>query len=136
MKNLKGIPRCGIVGAGLIGQKRAANLSGARLTAVADQSRPQAEKLAAPYNAAVFDQWRDLVKHPEIDIVLVCTTHDALAPIAEAALRAGKAVLVEKPAGRNPQELRRLISVEKKTRGFLRVGFNHRFHPLFCNCGN
>jgi predicted dehydrogenase len=131
MKKQPPKPRCGIIGAGLIGQKRAANLPGARLVAVNDQSRARAEALAFTYGAAVYDDWHDLIKSPEIDIVLVCVTHDALASIAAAALRAGKAVLVEKPAGRNPSELRRLIAIEKKTRGFLRVGFNHRFHPAF-----
>ena len=79
----------------------------------------------------VFADWRELVQSPNVDIVIVCTTHDALAPIAEAALRAGKAVLVEKPGGVDLPSLRRLAAAEKKTRGFLRVGFNHRFHPAF-----
>jgi predicted dehydrogenase len=131
MKRVSGIPRCGIVGAGMIGQKRAAHLPGAKLVGVADQSRVRAEKLALAYHAVVFERWQDLVASPDIDIVLVCTTHDVLASIAEAALRAGKSVLVEKPAGRNPKELRQLLNVEKKTRGFLRIGFNHRFHPAF-----
>jgi predicted dehydrogenase len=127
----KKIARCGIVGAGLIGAKRAANLPGGRLIAVADRSLALAQKLASAYGAAFSSDWRDLVKSPDIDVVLVCTSHDALTPIAQAALKAGKAVFVEKPAGKNPTQLRALLKTEKSTRGFLRVGFNHRFHPAF-----
>jgi len=123
--------RCGIVGAGLIGTKRAANLPEGQVIAVSDRSLPLAQKLASAYNATVFPDWRDLVKSPDIDTVLVCTSHDALTPIACAALKAGKAVFVEKPAGRNPAELRTLLKTEKATKGFLRIGFNHRFHPAF-----
>ena len=49
-----------------------------------------------------------LVRSSDIDIVLVCTTHDALSAIGAAALLAGKAVLVEKPAGRNPAGLEKI----------------------------
>ena len=45
-------------------------------------------------------QWRSAVERPDVDIVIVATTHDALAEIAHAAVEAGKHVLVEKPAVR------------------------------------
>jgi predicted dehydrogenase len=37
--------------------------------------------------------------------------------------------LVEKPAGRNPSDIKQLIDATKKSGKILRVGFNHRFHP-------
>ena len=44
--------RVAIIGAGLIGEKRAAHLAGARLAAVYDPISARAEKLAGAYNAA------------------------------------------------------------------------------------
>ena len=51
--------------------------------------------------------WRGRRRRPDVDIVIVATTNDALAPIAIAAVEAGKHVLVEKPAARTVAELDR-----------------------------
>jgi predicted dehydrogenase len=119
----------GIVGCGLIGQKRAnALLSGGRLVACADIDIARAENLAKGAQAKVLRAWRDLVRQPEVDIVVVSTLHDSLAAITHAAVEAGKHVLVEKPAARNAAELDPVISAAA-TRGVkVRVGFNHRYH--------
>ncbi len=62
---------------------------------------------------AVTD-WRVLVEHPDVDLVLIGTRHDSHAEIAAAALRAGKAVFVEKPLGTDPRADRR--GVERRRR--------------------
>ncbi len=125
--------RVGIVGAGLIGNKRAISLaasaSGAKLVAVSDLSVERAQKLAAPYEAEVIVQWQDLVKRSDIDAIIIATSNNAIPEVATAALQAGKHVLVEKPAGRNPEEIQALKIVAEKSAKVLGVGFNHRFHP-------
>jgi predicted dehydrogenase len=61
--------------------------------------------------------------------VVVATTNDSLAGVTQAALEAGKHVMVEKPAARTVAEVERLIAA-KQARGLrVRVGFNHRYHP-------
>jgi predicted dehydrogenase len=57
--------------------------------------------------------------------------HDSLAALTHAAIRAGKHVLVEKPAARNARELLPLLAAAKKERIQVRVGYNHRFHRAF-----
>jgi len=52
-----------------------------------------------------------------------------LAPISERAARAGKHVLVEKPAGRRAAELDPVIAAAEAAGVRVRVGFNHRYHP-------
>jgi predicted dehydrogenase len=64
-----------------------------------------------------------------VDVVVVATTNDALAKVTQAALDAGKHVLVEKPAARNLGELRPLIETARRLPLRVRVGFNHRYHP-------
>lgn len=119
-----------IVGCGLIGQKRAKALAGARLTACADVVRGRAESLArsAP-GAAAGDDWRAMVDRADVDIVVVATTNESLAKIACFAVEAGKHVLVEKPGARSLAEIYPVIDAAARRRRLVRVGFNHRYHP-------
>jgi predicted dehydrogenase len=120
----------GIVGCGLVGGKRARALGGRRLAAVADVHADRAARLAALHpGCAVEERWADLVRRRDVDLVVVATSNDALVPVSIAALRSGKHVLVEKPAARNPAELRELIRAAEGGRAAVKVGFNHRYHP-------
>lgn len=119
-----------IVGCGLIGQKRARALSGARLAACADTVRDRAEAIAAMVpGAEAVDDWRRVLDRKDVDIVTVATTHDHLAEIALAAVQAGKHVLVEKPAARRARELDPVVVAAEHAKVRVRVGFNHRYHP-------
>jgi predicted dehydrogenase len=119
-----------IVGCGLIGQKRARALGAARLIACVDSDLGRAQALAktAPGSVAAAD-WIEAVSRPDVDIVIVATTNDALAPITMAAVQAGKHVLVEKPAARSLAELEGVLAAAKGGLSLVRVGFNHRYHP-------
>ena len=119
-----------IVGCGLIGQKRAKALAGARLVACADVVRERAESLARTVPGAVAsDDWRATVARADVDVVVVATTNESLTEIARGAVEAGKHVLVEKPAARSVGELDALIEAAARHRRLVRVGFNHRYHP-------
>src|SRR5262245_7140912 len=98
--------RVAIVGCGLIGQKRARVLGEHELVAAVDADARRARELAArhPGCLAAAD-WRAVVGRGDVDAVVVATTNDMLAAITEAAVRHGKHVLVEKPAGRKATEL-------------------------------
>jgi predicted dehydrogenase len=118
-----------IVGCGLIGRKRAAALPGGRVVVCADLATDRAEALAAATGAEAVTHWHDAVARPDVDIVVVATTNDALAAVTRDALDAGKHVLVEKPAARNVTELEPLIATASVKGVRVRVGFNHRYHP-------
>src|SRR5262249_46474477 len=70
-----------------------------------------------------------VLQRPDVDLVLVCTTNEALTPLTIAALEAGKHVLVEKPGGRTGEDIRAMQAAASKYGRAVRVGFNHRFHP-------
>ena len=124
--------RVGIVGCGLIGQKRARALGPAgRVVACADLDEDRARAAAEHDGARVFSDWRQLVSLPDVDVVVVATPHDTLAPITLAAVEAGKHVLVEKPAARSPAELKPVIEAAERRRAKVHVGFNHRYHRSF-----
>src|SRR5262249_60885234 len=75
------------------------------------------------------DDWHACVDRPDVDAVVVATVNDALAPVTLAAVRAGKHVLVEKPAARNAAELVPVAEAARRAGVCVKVGFNHRFHP-------
>ena len=121
----------GIIGAGLIGAKRADALVSLSedILSIADVDGKRAAELASKCKARHFSDWKKITRDAKIDAVVVATTHDWLSPIAVDALLHGKHVLVEKPAGRNPSEVRAIIGAQKKSGKMVCVGFNHRFHP-------
>ncbi len=119
----------GIIGCGLIGQKRANSLgSGGKLVACADIDINRATSLANRFNAKAFADWRDLIALNEVDIVIVSTLHDSLAEITLAAVKLDKNVLVEKPAARNSAELAPILVALQESKAKVHVGFNHRYH--------
>jgi predicted dehydrogenase len=119
----------GIIGCGLIGQKRAKTLGkGGRLVACADIDLGRAQNLSIGTTAKCYSDWNELIKLSDVEIIMIATLHDSLAEITAAAIKAGKHVLVEKPAARSAKELEPLIRLAKKTGIKVRVGFNHRYH--------
>lgn len=129
MNNLKKPFGIGIIGCGLIGQKRANALgAGGKLVACADIDVVRAESLANDYKARFFNDWQELLSLQEVDIVVVATLHDSLAAITLAAIEAGKQVLVEKPTARSASEIEPVMAAAEKHGVKVHVGFNHRYH--------
>jgi predicted dehydrogenase len=122
--------RVAIIGCGLIGQKRAKSLASARVVACADIVFERAKALAGTIpGAEATTDWRKTVSRDDIDLAVVATIHNALAPITLAAIESGKHVLVEKPAALNLKEIEPVIAKAESKRVFVKVGFNHRHHP-------
>jgi predicted dehydrogenase len=125
----KSVYGVGIIGCGLIGKKRASSLGcRGRLVACTDVDLDRAQALASQFNAFTVGSCTDLLARADIDIVIISTLHDSLAQITLAAIKAGKHVLVEKPAARNPNELEPILLAEREGLVKVRVGFNHRYH--------
>ena len=125
--------RIGIVGAGLIGKKRAeaiASLSAnLKVDMVSDIDVDKATELGRFCGAAPCVDWRDLTRRDDIDGVIIATPNKFIREIALSALEHGKHVLSEKPLGRNAGEAEAIWSKAKERGLILKTGFNHRFHP-------
>jgi len=122
----------GLVGAGRIGTRRADVLRAApvgRLAVVADVDARGAAALAAPAGARATTRWEEVVEDRAVDAVVVATPNHLLTPVALAALERGKHVLVEKPMGHTPEDVRRLRDAARRHGVRLKCGFNHREHP-------
>jgi predicted dehydrogenase len=121
--------RYGIIGAGTVGRKRAADLQPGQLVAVHDADRSRAESLvSASGQGEIADTAAAILENPAINAVIVATRHDSLAALALRAMHAGKHVLVEKPGARNAAEFAPLLDAEGACGVRVRVGYNHRFH--------
>ncbi len=69
----------------------------------------------------------DLLADEDIDLVYIAASNATHVPIAAKALRAGKAVMTEKPSGVTFEEIDELERVQKETGGFLQVGLECRY---------
>lgn len=97
-------------------------------------SAGDAARLAGGAVATATD-WRAAVEAEDIDLVLVGTRHDSHAEIAAAALRAGKAVFVEKPLGLTRDEIDDVWAAGGGANARLAIGFNRPFAPLLARLG-
>ena len=119
-----------IVGCGLIGRKRAAALAPGQLRYACDLDLTRAAQLANPCaSAQAVTDYHQALTDPAVDAVIVATLNGSLAPIALAAVRAGKHVLVEKPGALNAAQLRTVQAAAESANVRVRIGYNHRFHP-------
>jgi len=104
--------------------------SGVVLQAVAARDLDRArslEPIGAVHDAT--DGYEALLADPEVDLVYVCLSNDLHRPVAEAAMRAGKDVLCEKPLGLDPAEVASMQAVARETGRLLVEGFWSRWHP-------
>ncbi len=121
-----------IIGCGLIGEKRSKHLNGATLVACVDKMLEKAENLARHFpGCTATTDWQDVIKRPDVDVVIIATLHSTLAEIGFAAVQAGKHILIEKPAGRRASELEGIMQAARDNDALVRVGFNHRYHRAF-----
>jgi predicted dehydrogenase len=132
----KSVPGTGValIGAGAFARGTlipALKETGARLVAVASAGGLTAADVAARFGferaAASADE---ILGDDAIGAVVIATRHPSHAGLAAAALRAGKAVFVEKPLALSQEQLQD-VDDALSPESILMVGFNRRFAPLF-----
>jgi len=123
----------GLVGYGLAGRAFHAPLIDAveelRLAAIATSRR--AEVAAAWPGVAVVDDPAALIADPSIDLVVVATPNATHAPLARAALEAGKHVVVDKPLAADAGEAESLVAAARAQGRLLSVFHNRRWDGDF-----
>jgi len=125
--------RWGVVGPGRIASavvKDFPQVPGAKLVAVASRSADRAKAFAAEHGASrVHDSYRAIVEDPEVDVLYIATPHPQHRAVTLAALRAGKAVLVEKAFTVTPAATREIVDVARATGVFAMEAMWTRFQP-------
>jgi predicted dehydrogenase len=124
--------RSGIIGTGFIGgvHAYAVRAAGGVLADVAGESPEHAvaaaRRLGAEHACASAEE---LINADDVDVVHVCTPNALHVPQAEAAIRAGKHVICEKPLATDPADASRLVEAAADAGLVAAVPFVYRFYP-------
>ena len=121
--------KVGIAGYGIVGRRRHDCLnkhSGMEVVVVSDITFDGRGTL--PSGVSFCSEFRDLTEW-DLDALVVCLPNDVAPTATIMGLEAGLHVFCEKPPGRDVEDIRRVIEVEKRhPQSVLKYGFNHRYH--------
>lgn len=121
-----------IIGAGLIGSKRARvckkNSPGSRIF-IFDKDHSKAESLAKEVNGISVNSLERTLKEKNIKIVIIAVINKFLKNYCIKAIKNKKHVLCEKPMGMNYREALEIQNAVKECKTKFKCGFNHRYHP-------
>jgi len=107
-------------------------ISGVSLHAVYSTSGARGNTYARRFGASYFcSDYEEILKDPEIDVVMILSRNQHHYSQALEALYAGKHVFVEKPMALTEDECRKLYRAVAETGKQLTVGFNRRFAPFY-----
>ncbi len=127
----------GIVGAGLIADFHAraiADLENAKLAACCDHVMDKAKALSDKHGGKPYDNFEEMVKDPDVDVVTIATPSGLHMEPTVAAAEAGKHVICEKPLEVTLERIDKMIAAHKKagTRlgGIFPYRFNDAMKPL------
>ena len=104
--------------------------SEAAVTAVAGRRKEQVaavgDRFGIPHR---FTDWREVIRHPEVDAVVIATPPHLHHEIAVAAAKAGKHVLCEKPVAVNAGQVEEMTRAAESARIRHMIAFTFRFSP-------
>lgn len=101
-----------------------------RVVAAASRSHERAQAFANEFGVSrAYGSYRDLVVDDDVDAVYVSSTHNAHLELALLAIRAGKHVLVEKPAGFSAGEAQHMSDAARDAGVFLMEAMWTRYLP-------
>jgi myo-inositol 2-dehydrogenase/D-chiro-inositol 1-dehydrogenase len=128
--------RLGLIGCGRIAQlihlRVLKALPNVRLVALADADPQRLQEAGAHVPGGVLvSNYQDLLTETDVEAVVICLPTGMHAEAAIAALALGKHVYVEKPIASNLHDAQRVLDAWKRSGAVGRVGFNHRFHPVY-----
>lgn len=107
----------GMVGTGFAARRRAEALVAdgrGRLVAIAGHHLEDTQTFAKTYGATVASDWTSLVTWPDLDLVMVCHINRDHGSVVEAALTAGRHVVVEYPLCLEAQEAQELVNLAQR----------------------
>jgi myo-inositol 2-dehydrogenase/D-chiro-inositol 1-dehydrogenase len=126
----------GVVGLGFMGKRYVeflAQMPEARVVALCDVRREVAQQMAgalpASHGARAFADIHTLLAEADVNALCICTPEHLHVEAATAALRAGKAVMIEKPVAHTLAAAAEIAAVAATTNRPVMVGHLLRFEP-------
>jgi predicted dehydrogenase len=127
--------RTAIIGAGITGRAHASVLADyqrSELLAVCSRQAAAAAALAQKYAAPhVFTDYRELLRLPELEAVIIATPDFAHHELAVAAAQAGKHVLIEKPLTTSLAQADQIVAEVRRAGVTGMTLFSHRWVPAY-----
>ena len=121
----------GVAGVGWLGEsliQALPSVPGLHLAGVQDARLELAQQIGAKYGSPWSGhEFGDLLRVRGVDAVAICTPNALHVPQATEALRAGKAVLVQKPLALSWADARATVDLARATRRLLFVDYSYRF---------
>ncbi len=78
-----------------------------------------------------YDDWQEMLQKEDLEAVHIATPLWMHAPIAVAALNAGKHVLCEKMMAKSAAECQSMIDAAKKNNRVLEIGYQRYYNPIY-----
>jgi myo-inositol 2-dehydrogenase/D-chiro-inositol 1-dehydrogenase/scyllo-inositol 2-dehydrogenase (NAD+) len=128
--------KLGLIGLGYVGQmhlRHGLKLSNAGIVAVADISKRALGKAKDAGIKKTYCDYKDLLKNPEIDAVIIALPTHLHLQCANEAAEAKKHIFMEKPIARDLREAKEIVSIVKKNSVKLMMGYPLRFDTEFRN---
>lgn len=97
------------------------------LSAVADLSMDRAQKTAAPFGAAVYTDYREMLDRETLDVVIINLPHALHEEAAIACAEHGVHILLEKPMSISFASCNRIIDACKNADVLLQIGHVQRY---------
>ena len=133
----KGLSVC-VAGLGVMGGyhlRVVDSLPGVDLVAVVEPDPERRSNAADRYpNAQGFATIEAALRASAVDVVCCAAPAHRLAELAEVAIEAGAAVLLEKPMAGSAEQARRIVDLANERGAFLSVGYVERFNPALMAC--
>ncbi len=129
----KGSFNIAVIGAGAIGHDHISSFQqhpSAKVVAIAEVSPERGREAADKFGIhELVTDYKTLLKRADIDVFSIALPNYLHAPVALAALKAGKHVMLDKPMATNAADAAKLVAEAKKQKVLLMVGQNQRFIP-------
>lgn len=102
-----------------------------RLVAVSDTVEDRLREAQEIYGYETGStSWREVIEHPDVQVVDITAPNALHQELAEAAAAAGKHVFCEKPVGSSPGETAQIEHAARKAGVITGCGYNYRWAPL------
>ncbi|MBW4654670.1 MAG: Gfo/Idh/MocA family oxidoreductase [Kaiparowitsia implicata GSE-PSE-MK54-09C] len=114
----------GIVGTGYAAKARVEALADderAQVVAVSGRNPDRVHDLSDPHGALALSDWQELMQQSAVDLVIVATFNRDHGAIAQAALQAGKHVMVEYPLALELAMAEQLVTLAQRQQRMLHV---------------
>jgi predicted dehydrogenase len=105
-------------------------LNNVNISAVADINKTRLKTVGQKFGIQkLYSDYKELISDKNIEAIILATPTNTHRDIALDCIAANKALLIEKPIGRNENEAKEILASAKKHKAKVMVGMNLRYRP-------